>query len=165
MGVDIKRTQLYHIMKEWQILPRKPSTEDVPGFDLLLQDLTYRKGLSDYEISIALSEDFDCTFKPDTIRNLRLKRGILRRNMLRQRQALMEQWRATVEAAFNSGMLANYGRNLLHAYFKREYPAMQLGQHRLYELVREVDPDGPERRRRAVNRRRGAYLVPGLNFI
>ena len=164
-GIGIKRAQFYSILKEWQIVARKPSTLDVPGFDLLLQDLTYRKGLSDYEISIALSEEFDCTYKPDTIRNLRLQRGFCRRNILQRREELMEQWRAIVEAEFERGMLANYGRNLLYAYFKREYPAMQLGQRNLYELAREIDPDGAERRRRAVNRRRGAYLVPGPNFI
>ena len=164
-GIRIKRAQLYNVMRDWNIVARKPSPEDVPGFDLLLQDLTYQKGLSDYEISVALSEDFDCTFKPITIRNLRLKRGLLRRDILQRRQESIEQWRAIVEAELRRGTLANYGRNLLYAYFKREYPMMQLGQRNLYELAREIDPEGAERRRRAVNRRRGAYLVPGPNFI
>ena len=157
-GINIKRTQLYAIMTEWQIVPPRPSSEDIPGFDILLQDLIYRKGLSDYEISIAMSEEFGCTYKPVTIRNLRLQRGLLRRNISQRREELTEQWRAIVEAEFRRGALANYGRNLLYAYFRREYPTMQLGQRNLYELVREIDPDGADRRRRSKGRKELATL-------
>ncbi|CAF9925078.1 MAG: hypothetical protein GOMPHAMPRED_003809 [Gomphillus americanus] len=104
-GINIKRTQLYAIMTEWQIVPPRPSSEDIPGFDILLQDLIYRKGLSDYEISIAMSEEFGCTYKPVTIRNLRLQRGLLRRNISQRREELTEQWRAIVEAEFRRGSI------------------------------------------------------------
>ena len=164
-GADIKRSQYYRALKEWDMVTHKSDPQEIPGFDLLLQDLTYRKGLSDSEISIALRDEFDCVFAPHTVRNLRLRRGFLRRDMLLQRQALLGRWKVILEAEFARGILANYGRRLLHAYFRREYPGMQLGQRSLYELAREIDPDGAERRLRAVNRRRGAYLVPGPNYI
>lgn len=164
-GVKIARRSLETCLKDWQISPRPRRILDIPGIELLLRELTYIKLLKDKDIVRVLKNVSGHIVSVRTIKRTRLRFGILKRNLLEQRRILSEEWKTIIKDQYRSAGLENYGRRLIYTHFKQNHPEIRLGERSLYEIVREIDPAGPERRLKQLSRRRGAYIVPGPNYI
>jgi len=68
-----------------------------------------------------------------------------------------------VQAELDKGEIEGYSKELLIKYFCTK--GVNTSWDSLFAIVKQLDPVGLSRRTNNLNRKRGEYIVPGLNFI
>ena len=61
------------------------------------------------------------------------------------------------------GVIDGYGCRYLYTHFRQQ--GHIIARDRLFRIYRIINPEAVERRKRDLQRHRGEYIVPGLNFI
>ena len=94
---------------------------------------------------------------------IRKKMNMVRRMTVWDRRQADEQLEGLVRQELDSGAIEGYGRRLLEKWFRMK--GYVTTRESLFAIVKRLDPEGLDRRTRDLNRRKGEYIVPGLDYL
>ncbi|KAL4972835.1 hypothetical protein BDW66DRAFT_162600 [Aspergillus desertorum] len=120
-------------------------------------------GLEEKELLKVLQLD-GYKIEASTLKYLRHKLGLFRRttNSMAS-QAHVETVLSRLRAELKNGQIEGYGKTFLHQHFRSQ--GLFMARDRLYSLCLELAPITVRRRLNDLQRHRGAYIVPGPDFI
>jgi hypothetical protein len=149
-------------MKKWNVSRRYP--EEVEDFiKLRVQWFFFEYNLEDSEILECLKKDGIYIGKWTLVR-LRFELGLKRRIRGAEAKAAADLLvRGILEEELKKGVVDGYGRQYLQVHLKQRYHCV--ARDRLFRIYRTINPEGVDRRKRDVQRRRGEYIVPGPNWL
>jgi hypothetical protein len=149
-------------MQEWGV--RKRMTKDVDRrVKQLVEAYFYESRLRDKEMLVCLKDEGYNISKWALVR-VRYQLGLKRRAVGAEHQAAADELvRRICEEGLKEGLIDGYGREYLFTHFRLKRNC--IARDRPFRMYRTLNPEGVERRRRDVQRRRGEYIVPGPNFI
>ncbi|KAL4956709.1 hypothetical protein BDW69DRAFT_70105, partial [Aspergillus filifer] len=149
-------------LKNWGIVRNFSQGKD-PALHARIKVLMYHVGLGEADIlKVLRSEGYGIQAR--TLRFIRTKLGMLywTLNPVRDQEqvnAVME----TLRTELASGQIEGYGRRMLATHFRSQ--GLLIGRDRLFSLYSQLAPEAVQRRLHDLQRHRGAYIVPGPNFI
>jgi hypothetical protein len=129
----------------------------------LVEAYFYELRLRDKEMLVCL-EDEGYKITKWTLIRVRYQLGLKRRAVGAEHQATADELvRRICEEGLKEGLIDGYGKGYLFTHFSLKRNCV--ARDRLFRIYRTLNPEGVERRRRDVQRRRGEYIVPRPNFI
>ncbi|KAL6229002.1 hypothetical protein BDW75DRAFT_117457 [Aspergillus navahoensis] len=150
-------------LRRWGIKKsnRTASTDQVLHARIMV--LFYQVGLEEKELLKVLHLD-GFKIEASTLKYLRHKLGLFRRttNSMAS-QAQVEAVLSKLRTELKNGQLEGYGKTFLHQHFRSQ--GLFMARDCLYSLYRELAPTTVRRRLNNLQRHRGAYIVPGPDFI
>lgn len=95
---------------------------------------------------------------------MRFELGLKRRiRGARAKAEADQQAYEVVQEGLLTGPIDGYGKGYLYAHFRSSGYNVQ--RERLFQAYKAINPDGVQRRKKDLQRRRGEYIVPGPNWL
>jgi hypothetical protein len=173
---DLSKRTLERALQDWSV--HKLQLIDSPIVRLRIISLYFNELCSDEEISEDLrAQGFDITKR--SVQSVRLAMKLRRRSSDEDWLSEENQFRAFISEELSRGQLSQLGRGLLYTQIRSEgYNISRQAcirtssdnkltfiRNRLFSLVKELNPQGVEERRRCVRQRHGRWKSPGPNYM
>ncbi|KAL4965070.1 uncharacterized protein BDV14DRAFT_189871 [Aspergillus stella-maris] len=150
-------------LKKWGASKQNRTASNDTALHSRIKVLMYQVGLNEAEILRILQlEGFDIQAR--TLKYIRQRLGLVHwtANPIIN-QAKVEKVMNTLRTELSTGQIEEYGRRMLHTHFKSK--GLLISRDRLFSMYRDLAPGAAQRRLYDLQRHRGAYIVPGPNFI
>lgn len=152
-GLAVSRGTLRRRLLDWGIRTQRANFSDSPALRVRLQHYFHNSGLTDLEISEALTRDEGFDISPKRVGKCRKEMGLYKRVDADKRGAAER----TVEELLKKELeedegIRELGQRALYKHLRSKYNVT--GRDRIFTIAKRLDPEGPERRSRA--QRKGA---------
>ncbi|KAL4933488.1 uncharacterized protein BDV17DRAFT_252101, partial [Aspergillus undulatus] len=150
-------------LRTWGIRKQNRTAARDEALHARIKVLVYQVGLEEKELLQVLQRE-GFNIQPRTLKYVRHSLGIFRRvsNPITA-QAQVESVLSHLRTALASGQIEGYGRKMLHQHIRSQ--GFMISRDRLFGIYRDLAPHAVRRRLQDLQRHRGAYIVPGPNFI
>ncbi|KAL4732819.1 hypothetical protein BDV11DRAFT_210668 [Aspergillus similis] len=161
--IKVTPRTLKNRLKKWGISKQNRTASTDTVLHSRIKVLMYQVGLNEAEIlKILHLEGFD--IKARTLKYIRHSLGLVHwtTNPVIN-QAKVERVMDTLRTELSIGQIEGYGRRMLYTHFKSQ--RLLISRDRLFSMYRELALEAVQRRLNDLQRHRGAYIVPGPNYI
>ncbi|KAB8212699.1 hypothetical protein BDV33DRAFT_211000 [Aspergillus novoparasiticus] len=159
--VKVTEKTIRRRLLEWGV-SRRTYLEDTPELRARIAGLYYNFCFSDKEILDALKQE-GYPVTSWNLASLRRKMGLKRKVDLLSRDEADKALLEIVQKELDKGEIEGLGRGHLYTYFRMH--GYNITRDRLFAAIRKLDTAGVSRRLYDLQRHRGAYIVPGPNYL
>jgi hypothetical protein len=162
-GLKISVRSIKDWFKDWGV-GRHLRVEVEDHVKAKIREMYFEDCADDNEIIEELQEKEGIFLTKGAIVRMRSEMNLMRRIRGPEAQAEADQLAYHVIAdGLLTGPIDGYGKGYLHAHFRSSHVNVQ--RDRLFKVYKTLNPEGVQRRKKDLQRRRGEYIVPGPNWL